>query len=154
MHQPNYFRIFWNKIKLTAFCKLDDDGICSKSIKECFASSSQVIRLSGSRCKSLQMISRQLELTSTPYGNYKQHKQTYKGYYCECVLSLWIIYHKQNDNISCLGSKSYILYCLLYMSSVFMKCVGPSVKTDKIRLGPVKCQILPVQISNIDSDFS
>jgi hypothetical protein len=38
--------------------------------------------------------------------------------------------------------------------AVFTKCVGPSVKTDEIRLGPVKFQISPVQKSNIVSDFS
>jgi hypothetical protein len=29
------------------------------------------------------------------------------------------------------------------------QCVGPSVKTDEIRLGPVKCQISPVQKSDL-----
>jgi hypothetical protein len=33
-------------------------------------------------------------------------------------------------------------------------CVGPSVKTDEIRLGPVKCQISSVQKSDIVSAFS
>jgi hypothetical protein len=38
--------------------------------------------------------------------------------------------------------------------SVFTKCVGPSVKTDEIRLEPVKFQISPFQKSDIVSDFS
>jgi len=40
------------------------------------------------------------------------------------------------------------------VNSVFTKWVGPSVKTNEIRLGLVKFQISSVQKSDIVSDFS